>query len=88
MWQDRTVTLTDADYLDSCEHFVTSAGLYLLGFDSPDCVLTKLLSAVRFACVLRNIGYLYSSCEEPIGDLLNRMRQVTYPTVLIDSHPF
>lgn len=43
-WQGRTVTLTDADYLDSCEHFLNSAGSYLLGVDSPDFVLTKLIS--------------------------------------------
>jgi hypothetical protein len=45
MWQDRTVTLTDADYLGICEHFLTSAGLYLLGVDNPEFVRTKLLSA-------------------------------------------
>lgn len=35
MWQGRTLTLTDADCLDSCEYFLTSAGLYLLSVDSP-----------------------------------------------------
>jgi hypothetical protein len=45
VWQGRTVVLTDADYLDNCEHFLNSAGLYLLGIDSPDFALTKLLSS-------------------------------------------